>query len=96
MANGSRIIAGLKDAIAHARGDVSDAEFEDADTLAATLTNEAMKKIEAHGADNMMAVYSMWVEITRILAVGGFTADELTRDLQWHVAYQTSEGGFSE
>ena len=66
-------------------GDVG-VEFADG-LLDAALAN-------GEGLDHVGIVYSAWVALTHMLAMVGWTAAELNRDVDWHVAKENeSEAG---
>jgi hypothetical protein len=75
----------------------SDEKIAEATKLGDTLFDELIDKIgEAVAEENVdgdAVLYALWVDITQILATRGWTADQLIREVQHHVALQTSEGG---
>jgi hypothetical protein len=42
--------------------------------------------------DSIGVLYSLWVNITHVLADAGWTGEELARDVQHHVASATTTG----
>lgn len=43
--------------------------------------------------DSVGVLFSLWVNITQLLALSGWTGEELAREAHHHAALATSEGG---
>jgi hypothetical protein len=70
----------------------SDADFKREAALAGELMDGVREAIDASDEDPIGVMFDMWIEMTRHLAEGGWTAVELVAAVQWHVADQTSDG----
>ncbi len=67
------------------------AEFNEQHEIADDLLAAAIDDIPGD-VDRVAVLFSMWVDITRILAEFGWTGEELARDVHYHVANATTEG----
>lgn len=60
------------------------------------LADEIMEKVvamvDASGEEPSGVYFLMWTELTRALAMGGWTADELAKDARWHALDQKKQG----
>ena len=63
------------------------------DTLFDALIDKIGEAVAEENVDGGAVLYALWVDITQSLATRGWTADVLIREVQHHVALQTSEGG---
>lgn len=77
----------------------SDQEFKTANEAGIVLFDAVLAMIDEVAAqksiDPTFIEFSLWVSLTRSLAVQGWTPDELARDAAHYAAHLTSESGSS-
>jgi hypothetical protein len=72
--------------------DITNEEIDAANHAADLLWPSFIDQIADSGEDFSAVLYALWVCMTHALADDGWTAEQLTSDLQHHVALATSEG----
>lgn len=65
-----------------------DRQGEIADSILDSVVDDTPEDVDCIGV-----LYSLWVSITHILADAGWTGDDLAREVHYHVASATTEGG---
>jgi len=72
--------------------EITDSEIEVARLFAEELYDGIIENISEEDVDDLAVVYSLWTCLTRCLAEAGWSAEELTKDLVYHVTDQTTSG----
>lgn len=67
------------------------AEFDRQGEVADNLLSSVLDDIPA-GVDSIAVLFSLWVQITHLLADAGWTGEELARDAHHHAASATTTG----
>ena len=71
---------------------ISDEESEAANKQADALFDEILDRLDDGDEDPVAVAYGLWCSLTRYLAEGGWTSEDLARDAAHHAADQMAEG----
>lgn len=70
----------------------TDAEIETWNKAADEIFDELLEHLEERSMDPLGVSYPLWVTLSRFLAEGGWTAEQLASDVTYHANSQQSEG----
>lgn len=72
----------------------TDEQIEESMDMANSLTDDLLEMLDdaEPDIDPCGVVYSLWVNLTHMLAYMGWNPEELTKDLHHHMAEQTTDG----
>ena len=70
----------------------TDAEIQASSDRGNELFFELKEQIEDEEVDPVGVAYSLWINLIYYLASAGWNAEELTKDLVYHITSQSTEG----